>query len=136
MLLVAALAAPLAAEAQEAGRIHRIGVLGTSDGSGWQAFRDGLQSLGYLEGRTIAVDWRWAGNDAGRFTDLAADLVRQQVDLIVTGTDPAPAAARDATRRRSWLLLQPRGDGRPDRELPVRDRPRAPAGPVSQRVHQ
>jgi len=50
------LAAPLAAEAQPAGRIHRIGVLGTSDGPGWQAFRDGLQSLGYLEGRTIAVD--------------------------------------------------------------------------------
>ena len=104
MLLVAALAAPLAAETQEAGRIHRIGVLGTSDGSGWQAFRDGLQSLGYLEGRTIAVDWRWAGNDAGRFTDLAADLVRQQVDLIVTGADPAPAAARSAPRppRSSW----------------------------------
>jgi putative ABC transport system substrate-binding protein len=92
------LAAPLAAEAQPAGRMHRIGVLGTSDGPGWQAFRDGLQSLGYLEGRTIAVDWRWAGNDAGRFTDLAADLVRQQVDLIVTGADPAPVAARNATR--------------------------------------
>jgi putative ABC transport system substrate-binding protein len=97
-LALALLAAPLAAEAQPAGRIHRIGVLGTSDGPGWQAFRDGLQSLGYLEGRTIAVDWRWAGNDAGRFTDLAADLVRQQVDLIVTGADPAPAAARNATR--------------------------------------
>ena len=96
---VAILAAPLAAEAQPAGRIHRIGVLGTSDGPGWQAFRDGLQSLGYLEGRTIAVDWRWAGNDAGRFTDLAADLVRQQkVELIVTGADPAPTAARNATR--------------------------------------
>src|SRR5262249_4857272 len=48
--------------------------------------------------RTIAVEWRWAGDDAGRFPDLAADLVRQQVDLIVTGTDPAPAAAKNATR--------------------------------------
>jgi putative tryptophan/tyrosine transport system substrate-binding protein len=92
------LVAPLAAEAQQPGRVPRIGVLGTSDGAGWQAFRDGLQSLGYLEGRTIAVEWRFAGADAGRFPDLAADLVRQQVDLIVTGTDPAPAAARDATR--------------------------------------
>ena len=99
-LLTAAglLAAPLAAEAQPAGRIRRIGVLGTGDGAGWQAFRDGLQSLGYLEGRTIAVEWRWAGDDARRFTDLAADLVRQQVEIIVTGTDPAPTAARNATR--------------------------------------
>src|SRR5262245_22992522 len=90
--------ASFAAEAQQAGRVPRIGVLGTSDGAGWQAFRVGLQSLGYLEGRTIAVEWRFAGADAGRFPDLAADLVRQQVELIVTGTDPAPAAARDATR--------------------------------------
>jgi putative tryptophan/tyrosine transport system substrate-binding protein len=97
-LALALLAAPLAAVAQPAGRVHRIGVLGTSDGPGWQWFRDGLQSLGYLEGRTIAVEWRWAGEDARRFPDLAADLVRQQVDLIVTGSDPAPAAARDATR--------------------------------------
>jgi ABC-type uncharacterized transport system substrate-binding protein len=97
-LALALLAAPLAAVAQPAGRVHRIGVLGTSDGPGWQGFRDGLQSLGYLEGRTIAVEWRWAGEDARRFPDLAADLVRQQVDLIVTGSDPAPAAARDATR--------------------------------------
>jgi putative ABC transport system substrate-binding protein len=92
------LAAPFTAEAQPTGRIHRIGVLGTSDGPGWQAFRDGLQSLGYHEGRTIAVDWRWAGSDARRMADLAADLVRLQVELIVTGSDPAPTAARDATR--------------------------------------
>jgi putative tryptophan/tyrosine transport system substrate-binding protein len=98
VLALALLAAPLAAEVQPTtGRIHRIGVLGTSDGPGWQAFRDGLQSLGYLEGRTIAVDWRWAGNDTRRFTDLAADLVRQQVELIVTGADPAPTVARKAT---------------------------------------
>ena len=92
------LAAPLAAEAQPTGRIPRIGVLGTNDGPGWQAFRDALQSLGYLEGKTIAVDWRWAGSDASRLTDLAADLVRSQVELIVTGSDPAPTAARNATR--------------------------------------
>jgi hypothetical protein len=55
MLIVAALAAPLAVEAQPSGRIHRIGVLGTSDGLGWQAFRDGLQGLGYVEGKTIGL---------------------------------------------------------------------------------
>jgi putative ABC transport system substrate-binding protein len=96
----ALLAAPLAAEAQPAGRRHRIGVLGTGDGLGlgWQAFRDALESLGYLEGKTIDIDWRWAGSDARRFADLAADLVRLQVELIVTGSDPAPTAARNATR--------------------------------------
>jgi putative tryptophan/tyrosine transport system substrate-binding protein len=92
------LAAPLAVEGQPSGRIHRIGVLGTTDGLGWQAFRDGLQGLGYVEGKTIVVDWRWAGSDASRLTDLAADLVRSQVELIVTGSDPAPTAARNATR--------------------------------------
>jgi putative ABC transport system substrate-binding protein len=95
---VGLLAAPLAAKAQPTGRIHRIGVLGTTDGLGWQAFRDGLESLGYLEGKTIALDWRWAGSDARRLTDLAAELVRLQVELIVTGSDPAPTAARNATR--------------------------------------
>jgi ABC-type uncharacterized transport system substrate-binding protein len=98
MLLVAALAAPLAVEAQPSGRIHRIGVLGTADGLGWQAFRDGLRGLGYVEGKTIVVDWRWAGSDARQLADLAADLVRLQVELIVTGADPAPTAARNATR--------------------------------------
>lgn len=49
------LAAPLAAEAQTAGRIHRIGVLGTSDGPGWQAFRDELQTLGYLGSRACSL---------------------------------------------------------------------------------
>ena len=95
---LALLAAPLAVEAQPSGRIHRIGVLGTADGLGWQGFRDGLQSLGYVEGNTIVVDWRWAGSDASRMTDLAVDLVRSQVELIVTGSDPAPTAARNATR--------------------------------------
>ena len=85
MLLVTALAAPLAVEAPPSGRIHRIGVLGTADGLGWQAFRDGLRGLGYVEGKTIVVDWRWVGSDARQLADLAADLVRLQVELI--GTD-------------------------------------------------
>jgi putative ABC transport system substrate-binding protein len=96
--IVSAIAAPLVAEAQPAGRRHRIGVLGTADGPGWQAFRGALQSLGYLEGKTIDIDWRWAGGDARRFADLAAELVRLPVELIVTGADPAPSAARNATR--------------------------------------
>ena len=99
-LTIGLLATPLAVEAQPKGRIPRIGVLGTGGGPGpgWQAFREALEDLGYLEEKTIHIVWRWAGADARRFPDLAADLVRQQVDLIVTGADPAPTAARDATR--------------------------------------
>ena len=103
--IVSAIAAPLVAEAQPAGRRHRIGVLGTADGLGWQAFRDALQSLGYLEGKTIDIDWRWAGSDAPRLTDLAADLVRLQVELIVTGSDPAPTAARNGTRTLPIIMV-------------------------------
>jgi putative ABC transport system substrate-binding protein len=97
---VTLLTAPLVAEAQPAGRRNRIGVLGTGDGLGvgWRAFRDALEGLGYREGKTIDIEWRWSGSDARRFPDLAADLVRMQVDLIVTGADPAPTAARNATR--------------------------------------
>jgi putative ABC transport system substrate-binding protein len=91
------LAIPGAAQAQSTGRAPRIGVLGTGNGLGWQAFREGLHSLGYVEGSTITVDWRWAGSDARRFADLAAELVRLPVELIVTGADPAPTAARNAT---------------------------------------
>ncbi len=94
---VSVLAAPLAAEAQPTGRMPRIGVLGYEE-PGWQAFRDALQSLGYVEGKTIVIEGRFAGSDASRFPDLAADLVRSQVELIVTGSDPAPTAARNATR--------------------------------------
>jgi putative ABC transport system substrate-binding protein len=98
LLTLALLTAPLAAEAQPTGRMYRIGVLCMADPSGWQAFRDELRNLGYLEGKNLVVEWRCAGSDARRFPDLAADLVRRQVELIVTGSDPAPTAARDATR--------------------------------------
>ena len=103
--IVSAIAAPLAAKAQPAGRRHHIGVLGTVDGLGWQAFRDALRSRGYLEGKTTDIDWRWAGSDAPRLTDLAADLVRLQVELIVTGADPAPTAARHATRTLPIIMV-------------------------------
>ena len=97
-LALAFLGAAIVTQAQPPGRMYRIGVLGTADLPGWKDFWDELQKLGYLEGKNLIVDRRWAGSDARRFADLAADLVRLQVDLIVTGTDPAPTAARDATR--------------------------------------
>jgi len=96
------LAAPLAAEAQQAGRIPRIGVLllfGTPEQPNplVNAFRGGLRELGYVEGRNLAIDYRWADGNNQRLTDQAAELVRENVTLIVTPGTPATLAARNAT---------------------------------------
>ncbi|HET6278362.1 MAG TPA: hypothetical protein VFG08_06235, partial [Candidatus Polarisedimenticolia bacterium] len=84
------LAAPLAAGAQQAGKVYRVGILGekSSDPSEarlWQAFRLELRKRGWIEGENILIESRWAeGNSAGLSELLAADLVRFRVDLIVT----------------------------------------------------
>ncbi len=80
------LCAPLAAEAQPAGKIYRVGVL--SGGSAAanpqiQAFREGLQALGWVEGRNIAIESRFADGRMDRLASLAADLVRLDVQVIV-----------------------------------------------------
>ena len=102
-LTLSLLAAPLAADAQPAGNIPRIGVLypGFPPGEpgGWfDRFRQGLRDLGYVEGQTIALEVRWDEHHSERWPDLAADLVRLRVDLIVAGSTPATLAAKHATR--------------------------------------
>jgi hypothetical protein len=87
--LAGAIAVPLAAEAQQAGKVYRVGILGekASDPSEvrlWQAFRLGLRELGWLEGRNILIESRWAEGNHARIPELAVDLVRLKVDLIVT----------------------------------------------------
>src|SRR5262249_30614698 len=62
------------------------------------AFREGLQALGYTEGRTIAIEWRWGEDRVERLPELAAELVRLDVDAIVTGGTPAAKALKNATR--------------------------------------
>jgi ABC-type uncharacterized transport system substrate-binding protein len=93
------LAAPLVAEAQPAARVPRIGVLGSQAlGAGPDdAFRDGLRQVGYVEGRNIAIEWRGAQASAHRFPELAADLVRLKVEVIVAANNSAVAAAQKAT---------------------------------------
>jgi putative ABC transport system substrate-binding protein len=96
----AAAAWPLAARAQQA-KVWRIGVLETiSQGlnaANFDAFRRGLRELGYVEGQNLTIDYRSADGRAERFPDLAADLVRLRVDLIVTRGTPAGLAAKNAT---------------------------------------
>jgi putative ABC transport system substrate-binding protein len=95
-------AVPLAAHAQSARKLSRIGVLrpGLPPGEPDRAldrFRQGLRDLGYVEGQTIALDIRWDEHHPERRLELAADLVRLKVDIIVTGTDPLAQAAKQVT---------------------------------------
>jgi putative ABC transport system substrate-binding protein len=93
---------PLAARAQQSHRVPRIGVLllgtPTSFAARTQAFVEGLRDLGYVEGRTIAIEWKWGQDRVDRLPDLAAELVRSQVDVIVTGGTPPAKALKNATR--------------------------------------
>jgi len=95
------LAAPLAAGAQQTGKMWRVGFLGyeapTSAASAIGTFREGLQGLGYAEGTNFVIESRWGGEDYGRLPGLAAELVKQKVDVIVTYGTPGCLAAKRAT---------------------------------------
>ena len=96
------LAAPLAAEAQQATKIARIGYLAASlaDPHLPEAFRQGLRDLGYGEGRNVVIEYRDAEGKSERLPALAAELVALKVDVIVTegGNTVVPLAAKQATR--------------------------------------
>ncbi len=98
-LTLALLAAPLAAEAQQPGKVPRIGVIrpGSPPDPFAEAFLQGLRDLGYVEGRTIAIEYRWAQGNPERFSDLTEELVRLKVDVIVTTGPAGGFAAKGAT---------------------------------------
>ena len=95
------LAAPLAGEAQQAGRVWRIGFLGLPSASSAaarvEAFRRGLRDLGYVEGRNLAIEFRWTEGSADRLPALAAELAKLKVDVIVTQGTEATVSAHRAT---------------------------------------
>ncbi len=99
-LALGLLLAPLAADAQQAGKVYRIGFLSpvapTTAPTWDEAFRQGLRELGYVEGRNIAIEYRWAEDKYERLPDLAAELVRLKVDVIVA-VAVAARAAKQAT---------------------------------------
>jgi len=74
--------------------------LGTTSHSAWQpwitAFVERLRELGWIEGRTVAIEYRWAGGRPDRWTELAAELAGLRVDIVVTASDPAVRAAKQA----------------------------------------
>jgi putative ABC transport system substrate-binding protein len=99
LLALGLCAAPLAAGAQTGGKLYRIGVLDTvpmaSNVANLDAFRQGLRELGYVEGQSFVIEYRTAAQTSA-FADLARELVRSKVDLILT-RGGAVAAAKDAT---------------------------------------
>ena len=94
-----ALAAPSGSFAQAQGKVWRIGFLMPTSGPNEMvdAFRAQLRTLGYVEGSNLAIDYRWGAGNAERIADLAAELVRLKVDVIVTQTSIVAAAAKRAT---------------------------------------
>src|SRR5436189_5077412 len=98
---VVVLAAALAARAQQAGKVYRIGILepipAAQNAANLDALRKGLRNLGYVEERNLVIEYRSADGRAERFPGLASELVRLKVDLIVTRGTPAARAAKNAT---------------------------------------
>ena len=96
------LARPLRAGAQSTARAHRIGFLGNStaalEANLVGPFRDGLRELGYVEGRNLAIEYRWAEGNYKRFPKLVDELLAAGVEIIVTAGTPASQAVERATR--------------------------------------
>ena len=98
------LAAPLAAGAEQPGKVFRIGILANvplTDPEGarvWGALIQGLRELGYVEGRNMTIEFRSSDGKYERLPDLAAELVRLKVDVIVAPATQNPLAAKQATR--------------------------------------
>jgi putative tryptophan/tyrosine transport system substrate-binding protein len=88
---------PLAALGQSGGRVYRVGILGNQDGPPWEGFRQGMRDLGYVDGRNIRFEWRWSDGFTERLPAFAADLVQQNVDVIVASGNQATMAAKNAT---------------------------------------
>ena len=95
-------ASPLAAEAQQAGKVPRLGVLVPAEPPSPEepnlaAFRQALRDLGYVEGQTVALEYRYGLGKTEHFPELVAELVRLQVDILVVGSGAGALAAKQAT---------------------------------------
>lgn len=105
-----ALTAPLGSFAQQpTARMHRIGFLGPTSAAGvasrLEALRVGLRELGYVEGKNLVIEFRWAEGKYDRLPELASELVRLNVDLIVTHAAPGGYAAKQATTAIPIVLM-------------------------------
>ena len=108
VLTLALLAVPLAATAQQA-KVYRIGYLSSASPRSnlpfFRAFEQRLRELGYVEGQNLVIDFRNSEGMNDRLPGLAAELVRLNVNVIVTATDPATRAAKEATTTIPILIV-------------------------------
>ena len=111
VIVAGALLAPLAAKAQQAGRIFRIGYLSAPTRESvegvLQAFLRALRDLGWIEGRNVVIEYRWAEGHLERLAGLAEELVRRKVDVIVAPAASAALAARRATNVIPIVMIFP-----------------------------
>src|SRR5258708_4061987 len=100
-LALGVLAVPLVGEAQQVGKLARIGVLASSTETNFEpsikVFREALQVAGWVEGRNLTLDVRYPGEQYARLPELAAELVSLKVDVLATLGTPATLAAKRAT---------------------------------------
>ena len=102
VLTLSLVLAPLVAEAQQPGKVYRVGILANkasdpAEARQWQALRLGLRERGWIEGENMLIEYRWAEGNFTRLPELAADLVRLKVDLIVARSSTFVQAAKEAT---------------------------------------
>ncbi len=111
LLTLALLAAPLVAEAQQPGKVYRIGYMSIPSRQSAERllpiFLEALRERGWVEGRNLLIEWRWAEGKLERLPDFAAELVRLNVDLIVAPQPDSALAAKNATRTIPIVFMFP-----------------------------
>jgi putative ABC transport system substrate-binding protein len=133
-LLGGAAASPLAASAQQDGRVRRVGVLAAGDENDSQsksnvaAFTQALAGLGWTDGRNVRMELRWGLGDNNRMRALAQELVGSQPDIIVVSSIPATIAVQRETRTIPIVFAE--------RERPRRQRHRRAARPPEWKHHR
>jgi putative tryptophan/tyrosine transport system substrate-binding protein len=103
--LLLALSVP--AQAQQPGKVPRIGVIFNNPGGLVEAFRQGLRNHGYVEGKNIAVEYRYIEGDRDRIPSLVAELLRLDVDILVATSPPTIRSAKQATKTIPIVMVTP-----------------------------
>ncbi len=96
---------PVVTDAQPAARLPRVGLIGTVPSAYTDAGKQGLSELGYVENKTVELDFRYSGGKAERFPEIAAALVQRGVDVLIASSEPATRAALQATTTIPIVML-------------------------------
>ena len=102
---VGVLAGPVVANAQPAARLPRVGLIGTVPSAYTEAVKQGLSEQGYIENKTVELDFRYSGGKGELFPEIAAALVKRGVDVLIASSEPATRAALQATTTIPIVML-------------------------------